>query len=270
MRHGPATARPNAPGGHGLGDRLGRLRRRRRLGPVRRELPRSARHDREPDPSGTDRTGCSATTVGSFTDVTEAAGVGDPDGFGMGATFADYDDDGDVDLYVTNLGPNRLFRNRGDGTFEDVAAEEAGGCGRPVVGGSGLGRLTTGTATWTSTSATTCATTPPLPGPSWSWTRPAGAYTIPFTLNPNSFDPEPNRLYRNRGDGTFEDVAEVLRRGRPERPQPRRHPLRPGRRRVARPLHQQRRLHQQAVSEHGRPDLRRRGAGRSSSPISRR
>ncbi|MEL6905617.1 MAG: VCBS repeat-containing protein, partial [Planctomycetota bacterium] len=55
-----------------------------------------------------------------FVDVTEAAGVGHG-GYGMGAACADFDRDGDVDLYVTNVGPNVLYRNNGDGTFADVS-----------------------------------------------------------------------------------------------------------------------------------------------------
>ena len=58
---------------------------------------------------------------GTFSDYTARAGVGDP-GYGMGASFGDYDRDGDPDLYVTNYGRNVLYRNRGDGTFEDVTA----------------------------------------------------------------------------------------------------------------------------------------------------
>lgn len=57
-----------------------------------------------------------------FTDVTEAAGVGDP-GYGMGAAVGDYDGDGDSDLFVTNFGPNVLYRNNGDGTFSDATVE---------------------------------------------------------------------------------------------------------------------------------------------------
>jgi hypothetical protein len=56
-----------------------------------------------------------------FTDVTDAAGVGDP-GYGMGVTCPDFDNDGAPDLYVTNVGANVLYRNRGDGTFEDLSA----------------------------------------------------------------------------------------------------------------------------------------------------
>ena len=59
-----------------------------------------------------------------FEDVTEAAGVGHQ-GYGMGASVGDYDNDGDLDLYVTNVGPNVLYRNEGDGRFVD-ATDEAG------------------------------------------------------------------------------------------------------------------------------------------------
>ena len=61
---------------------------------------------------------------GTFTDVTEKAGVGDR-GYGMGCVFGDYDNDGALDLYVTNYGPNVLYRNNGDGTFTDLT-EKAG------------------------------------------------------------------------------------------------------------------------------------------------
>ncbi len=54
-----------------------------------------------------------------FTDVTVEADVGHR-GYGMGCGTADYDNDGDPDLYVTNFGENVLYRNNGDGTFTDV------------------------------------------------------------------------------------------------------------------------------------------------------
>ena len=57
---------------------------------------------------------------GTFTDVAAAAGVDDPEGYGNGSCAADYDNDGDTDLFVTNYGPSRLFRNEGSGTFVDV------------------------------------------------------------------------------------------------------------------------------------------------------
>jgi len=59
---------------------------------------------------------------GTFEDVTDAAGVDGAGAWGCGVTVADYDDDGWPDILVTNFGVNALYRNRGDGTFEDVAA----------------------------------------------------------------------------------------------------------------------------------------------------
>ena len=56
---------------------------------------------------------------GGFTDVTVAAGVGDA-GYGMGCVAADYDNDGDPDLYVTNFGENLLYQNNGNGTFTNA------------------------------------------------------------------------------------------------------------------------------------------------------
>lgn len=70
---------------------------------------------------------------GTFADVTPDAGVGDT-GFGTAAAAADYDNDGDPDLYVVNVGPNVLYRNEGDGTFTDVTAEAGAGHAGTGVG----------------------------------------------------------------------------------------------------------------------------------------
>jgi hypothetical protein len=60
---------------------------------------------------------------GTFENVAEKAGVTNA-GFTKGVAWGDYDNDGDLDLYVSNmLGPNRLYRSNGDGTFTDVAEE---------------------------------------------------------------------------------------------------------------------------------------------------
>jgi hypothetical protein len=59
---------------------------------------------------------------GTFSDVSVAAGVADP-GLGFDAAFGDYDNDGHLDLYVVNEGPNILYHNKGDGTFEDVSEQ---------------------------------------------------------------------------------------------------------------------------------------------------
>lgn len=54
-----------------------------------------------------------------FIDVTEHSGLGDQ-GYGMGVAIGDIDNDGDCDVYVTNLGPDQLYQNNGDGTFENI------------------------------------------------------------------------------------------------------------------------------------------------------
>ena len=69
---------------------------------------------------------------GTFTDVTDAAGVGDTE-WGMGCAFADYDNDGDADLYVTNYKANQFYRNNGDGTFKRFSSG-AGGIGHNGFG----------------------------------------------------------------------------------------------------------------------------------------
>jgi len=56
---------------------------------------------------------------GTFTEVSHKAGVDDP-AWGMAAGAIDYDNDGDIDLYVLNYGPNVFYRNNGDGTFTDI------------------------------------------------------------------------------------------------------------------------------------------------------
>jgi enediyne biosynthesis protein E4 len=142
---------------------------------------------------------------GRFTEAGAAAGVDDPGGEAMGASFADYDGDGDLDLHVTRRGSNRLFRNRGDGTFDEVAA--AAGIDDPSWSTGAAwgdfdrdGHLDLYVGSYLAFDA----------GPGDSTGGPAGTglwSEVPFTLNPNAFDPLPSRLFRNRGDGTFEEVA---------------------------------------------------------------
>src|SRR4051812_10502675 len=66
----------------------------------------------------------------SFTDVTEKSGIRTL-GNGMGVAAGDFNNDGCVDLYLTNRGPNQLFRNNCDGTFTDVS-KQSGTDGSPV------------------------------------------------------------------------------------------------------------------------------------------
>jgi enediyne biosynthesis protein E4 len=139
---------------------------------------------------------------GTFTDVTEETGAG-VQGWSMAAAWADFDGDGDLDLLVTRYGTNVLLRND-NGVFTDVSEE------------SGIGNLP---GFWA--------------GASWADYDGDGYLdlyicgyvqyrynaldagkaslqyqaAIPFTLNPSSYAPERNLLYRNKQDGTFTELA---------------------------------------------------------------
>ena len=131
---------------------------------------------------------------GRFEDVTERAGVGDP-GFGFSAAVADFDDDGDDDLYVCNQGPNRLYRNRGDGRFEDATAAAGVGddsCSVAAVffDADGDGRLDLYVANYLRFD------------PDYQ-----AHYSPDAFPGPLAYAAEADRLYRNRGDGRFEDAT---------------------------------------------------------------
>ena len=135
---------------------------------------------------------------GTFTDVTATAGLG-VEMYGLGAAAADYDNDGDADLYVTAVGPNRLFRNNGAGRFEDVTAKA--GVGDPGFSASAMwfdydrdGRLDLFVANyveWTLEADRFCS----LDGKNKSY------------CTPETYKGQSPTLYRNRGDGTFENVT---------------------------------------------------------------
>ncbi len=134
---------------------------------------------------------------GTFENVTKAAGV-EGWGFGTTAAAADYDNDGHTDLLVVNFGGLILYRNRGDGTFEDVTARaglssKLSGISATFFDADNDGRLDLFVANY--------LVFDPAIKP------PAGA-NIPYP-GPLSYEAEPNLLYRNRGDGTFEDVSEA-------------------------------------------------------------
>lgn len=134
-----------------------------------------------------------------FTDVTDAAGVAGL-GYAMGAAAADYDNDGDVDLFVAGVRQNQLLRNDGKGRFEDVTKQAEIGSGDWAVGGGWFdydndGRLDLFVVHYV------------------KWTADTNRYCgdqsrgIRIYCHPRFFEGLPNRLYRNRGDGTFEDVS---------------------------------------------------------------
>jgi hypothetical protein len=131
---------------------------------------------------------------GTFKDVTEVAGVGGH-GYGTAAIAGDFDGDGHPDLYVVNFGPNILYRNQGDGTFQDVT-EQAGvadpntGIGAAFADYDRDGHLDLFVANYLTFD------------PDYKLYFNPDAYPGPL-----SYQPELNRLYRNLGDGTFEDVS---------------------------------------------------------------
>lgn len=135
----------------------------------------------------------------TFTDVTESAGIR-AEGYGMGVAAGDYDNDGHVDLYVTNFGANELWRNRGDGTFEDVTGKAGLGDPNWSVSASWLdydrdGWLDLYVGNYVDYSFDN-------PKPCRSSTS-ARDYCSPLV-----YQPQVDSLFRNRGDGTFEDVSE--------------------------------------------------------------
>ena len=145
---------------------------------------------------------------GTFTDVTAKAGL-TYSGWGQGCCVGDYDNDGFDDLFVSYWGRNVLYHNNGDGTFTDVS-EKAGvaGHGEPVGRRLLLSWTTIATAISICSSPTTSISTRSasrFPG--------EAAYCrfndIPVPCGPQGFAGGTNLLYRNRGDGTFEDVSET-------------------------------------------------------------
>lgn len=118
---------------------------------------------------------------GTFTDVSDRAGIANPTGKGLGVTFCDIDGDRDTDIYVANdTVRNFLFRNNGNGTFTDVAYGAGVGFDRNGKPQAGMG--------------VDCGD--------------IDADGLPDLFVTNFAD-ELNSLYRNLGDGTFEEVAEA-------------------------------------------------------------
>jgi hypothetical protein len=141
---------------------------------------------------------------GTFTDVTEKAGVGGfvngKKAYSIGCAVGDYDNDGCLDLYVTNYGPDVLYHNNGDGTFNDVTTKA--GVGDPRLGSSATffdydhdGFLDLYVCNYV------------------KWQLDKDLFCFQFKghksyCGPNLYKPEVNTLYHNNGDGTFTDVSE--------------------------------------------------------------
>ena len=134
---------------------------------------------------------------GTFTDVTDASGVGDT-GYGMGCAIGDVDNDGFQDIYVTNFGPNVLYRNLGDGTFADVT-ETAGvgdarwgaSCAFADIDGDGfLDLFVTNYVRYSVETDKVCEN-----------------QGIRSYCDPRLYEGEGDILYRNNGDGSFTDAT---------------------------------------------------------------
>jgi hypothetical protein len=138
---------------------------------------------------------------GRFKDVTELAGLGFR-GLGMAASWADYDGDADLDLLLTAFEALALYRNDG-GAFREVAAE-AGLEGGGFFSGASWGDYDRDG----DLDLYLCRYVQYRfrPQDQERQSRQFDAL-VPFTLNPSSFPPAPNVLYRNEGNGRFTDVT---------------------------------------------------------------
>jgi hypothetical protein len=135
----------------------------------------------------------------AFVDMTERSGVGH-DGYGMGVATGDYDNDGFVDLYVTNFGDNVLYHNNGDGTFADVTRAAGVNDGRwstsaaflDYDGDGYLDLFVANYVDFTVQGSKRCY-------------APTGE---PDYCTPMAYKAVPSRLYHNTGNGRFSDVTE--------------------------------------------------------------
>jgi hypothetical protein len=139
---------------------------------------------------------------GTFSDVTRQSGTAAvTSAYKTGVAVGDYDNDGDLDLYVTAFGPNLLLRNNGDGTFTDVTAAAG------VAGGAHDWSTSTGFFDYDRDGDLDLYVANYLDvrdeNP-WCGQRRPG---YRMYCNPTIFEGTPERLFRNNGDGTFTDVS---------------------------------------------------------------
>ncbi len=147
---------------------------------------------------------------GTFTDVTEKAGVGGEGHYGQGVAVGDFDNDGFPDLYVTGYGRAILYHNNGDGTFTDVTAKAG-------VGDEGQWSTSAAWFDYDKDGYLDLVITNYLDwSPAnniWCGERAPGYRSY---CNPNNYHGQKTKLYHNNRDGTFTDVSEKSGVGIPE------------------------------------------------------
>ena len=134
-----------------------------------------------------------------WTDVSRTAGFAGERGYGMGVAVGDYDGDGDPDLYVTNFGSNRMWRNQGGLRFEDVTAATRSDDPRWSVPAAFFDADRDGDLDLWVGNYVDFALAKQVPCIGTSGAR--------DYCGPDSYHPESDRMFENRGDGTFRDVT---------------------------------------------------------------
>ena len=147
---------------------------------------------------------------GTFTDVTDKAGVGGEGHYGQGVAVGDYDNDGYPDLYVTGYGRAILYHNNGDGTFTDVTAKA--GVGDEGNWSTSAGWFDYDRDGWLDLVVTNYIDWNPKNN-LWCGERAPGYREY---CNPNNYKGQKTKLYHNNHDGTFTDVSDKSGVGLPE------------------------------------------------------
>ncbi len=136
-----------------------------------------------------------------FTDVTATAGLDETTFYGCGVAVGDVDNDGRIDLYVTNLGPNRLLHNLGGGTFRDLTVESGTGDAGSSVPAAFFDFDRDG---WLDLFVGNNV--------SFDYSGQAPCYSLagaPDYCGPGAYPAEADRLYRNLGGGAAPRFADV-------------------------------------------------------------